>query len=627
MGSKPGKDRRVSSSSTHSFSSALRDYPQPCETVPEESTSVDDSSDRATVEEGPLTQATAVNSDSCTESPVVPKKSDTGCSSISSTSQTSIPKKSETTNSESGFLSDDEFSTDSELSSDDSLFEFEIDESHGTLKLKPKPNVIGKEKHPRRRKKHAKRDHKHRENEEHFEDGVEEVDFFQRKERRQHLHKLKDSLKTGDLCVMYRKMDPDPQFAIFVDYAACAQHFPLLILKGRSKFISLAEFSRRQCLEVKLISASSRIFYGDFVKVYIHRLKTDVTPSCFDIDKVKDVISKYTITATERDAIEREIASLSPLGVNITCGEDSVRPTSRILKVPSCLVAAHVYHHLGFLKGDPCQARPNTLCEMLDLEHPIRVRVPKPRKGPMQKGEPPLFSRLVDDAMDVQPVDTVKLQSISENLQTGDIVLMKGITVSGSIIRLFDQSEFSHIGMIFKAPFISQVMVFEASTNKAGLVDIETGKVTQGVELLPLEAKIFSGWYGRVAIRHLIGVSEEERQELNQKLMGFFEEVSGRPYEKNKLDLILSSMKFLEEALPFLKNRKEDLSSLFCSELVAAALQRMGIIDDIKVSHSFTPDDFSSNRDLVLRKGSLSKEIYIDLSDADSHAQMSVQSL
>jgi hypothetical protein len=53
-----------------------------------------------------------------------------------------------------------------------------------------------------------------------------------------------------------------------------------------------------------------------------------------------------------------------------------------------------------------------------------------------------------DDAMDVQPVDTVKLQSISENLQTGDIVLMKGITVSGSIIRLFDQSEFSHIGMV-----------------------------------------------------------------------------------------------------------------------------------------------------------------------------------
>ena len=158
-------------------------------------------------------------------------------------------------------------------------------------------------------------------------------------------------------------------------------------------------------------------------------------------------------------------------------------------------------------------------------------------------------------------------------------------------------------------------------------MDIETGRVAQGVELLPLEAKIFSGWYGRVAIRHLTGLSEEEREEMNQKMMGFFEEVSGRPYEKNKLDLILSSMKFIEEALPFLKNRKEDLSSLFCSELVAAALQRMGILETSRVSHSYTPDDFSSNRELALLKGSLSKEIYIDLRDINTYGNSTVQSL
>ena len=53
-----------------------------------------------------------------------------------------------------------------------------------------------------------------------------------------------------------------------------------------------------------------------------------------------------------------------------------------------------------------------------------------------------------DDVMDTQSVEVVNLQSVIDDLQTGDIILMTGVTVSGSIIRLFDQSEFSHIGMV-----------------------------------------------------------------------------------------------------------------------------------------------------------------------------------
>ena len=152
-----------------------------------------------------------------------------------------------------------------------------------------------------------------------------------------------------------------------------------------------------------------------------------------------------------------------------------------------------------------------------------------------------------------------------------------------------------------------------------GLVDIETGRVSQGVELFPLEVKVFSGWYGRVAIRRLVGLSSEKREGLGKKLMEFYSEVSGRPYERNKMHLILASLTFIEEALPFLKNRKEDLSSLFCSELVAATYQHMGLLNRDKPSHSFTPDDFSTNRGpLQLTEGSLSEQIYVDLKEADA---------
>ena len=154
------------------------------------------------------------------------------------------------------------------------------------------------------------------------------------------------------------------------------------------------------------------------------------------------------------------------------------------------------------------------------------------------------------------------------------------------------------------------------SCHCVGLVDIETGRVTQGVELLPLEVKIFSGWYGRVAVRRLTGLSPERREEIGKKLMEFYDEVSGRPYEQNKMDLILSSLKFIEDALPFLKNRKEDLSSLFCSELVAAAYHHMGLLTRDRPSHSFTPDDFSTNRSFELLEGTLSEHIYIDLREA-----------
>ena len=390
MGNKSPKSRRESSSSTHSFSAAVVDASEKKGKMDPISEDVSPDKSNSTPDESKILPASQENQE---EPDTVPQKSDTGHGTVSSTSGSEVPKKSETTESESGFTSDDEFSTDSELSSDDSLFEFEIDRSHGTLRMRPKPGVKKEKKHRRHHKKHKKHSHHHMEDDDEVQ---EEVDFFEKKEKRHNLHKIKPTLKTGDLCVMYRAKDPEPQYAIIVDYSECAPHFPLLILKGRSKFMSLAEFSRKQYLEVKLISASSRMFYGDFNKVYIHRLKTGQAPSCMDIDRVKDAISKYEIYALEREAIEREISSLAPTGFMVACGEDSIRPNARILKVPSCLVVAHAYNKLGYLKGDPCQARPDNLLEMIDLEEKrVRIKVPKPRKGPMQKGEPPLLSRLM----------------------------------------------------------------------------------------------------------------------------------------------------------------------------------------------------------------------------------------
>ena len=147
------------------------------------------------------------------------------------------------------------------------------------------------------------------------------------------------------------------------------------------------------------------------------------------------------------------------------------------------------------------------------------------------------------------------------------------------------------------------------------MVDIESGKVRKGVELLPLRDKIFSGWYDRVAIRRLTGIDDEKRTQMYEDLLKFQREVQGRPYEKNTLELILSAIDFQEEYLAFLRNTKEDLSSLFCSELVAESYKRMGLLETKKLSNEFTPDDFSSKNDKILdlKCGKLEKEQFIEL--------------
>ena len=81
------------------------------------------------------------------------------------------------------------------------------------------------------------------------------------------------------------------------------------------------------------------------------------------------------------------------------------------------------------------------------------------------------------------------------------------------------------------------------------------------------------------------------------------------------VQLSLAAINPSDSFFSLFQNTHEDLSSLFCSELVAAAYQRMGIIKSDRASNSYTPDDFSSSRDSsILSDGvELGEEVYIEL--------------
>jgi hypothetical protein len=186
---------------------------------------------------------------------------------------------------------------------------------------------------------------------------------------------------------------------------------------------------------------------------------------------------------------------------------------------------------------------------------------------------------------------------IRDSLKTGDILLFGGKGGISDGIKFFCVSKWSHVGMVYKfdSPTDPRGSLFcWESTTLCDIEDADTGKLTKGVQRVELSERLercFAKGYD-IAVRPLNRLLSVDMQ---RDLDAFRHEVSGRPYEKSKLELIKS----LYDGV--LGKNKEDLSSLFCSEMVAEAYQRMGLLSEDKPSNEYTPKDFSNERTLRLQ--------------------------
>ena len=150
--------------------------------------------------------------------------------------------------------------------------------------------------------------------------------------------------------------------------------------------------------------------------------------------------------------------------------------------------------------------------------------------------------------------------------------------------------------MVVVLPEFDFVLLWE-STTLSSLRDIVSGKARKGVQLVALSERLRT-YDGAAAVCRLKGAALGD--EAMKALAAFRHEVRGRPYEQSKLELIVSVFR---RWCGF----GEDLSSLFCSELVAEAYQRMGLLAPHVPSNSCTPADFAGgeNASLKLLKGRL----------------------
>lgn len=185
-------------------------------------------------------------------------------------------------------------------------------------------------------------------------------------------------------------------------------------------------------------------------------------------------------------------------------------------------------------------------------------------------------------------------ENIRDQLKTGDIVLFSGKSAVSNVIKLFSGGKWSHVGMVLRLPqFADAVMLWE-STTLSDIKDVETGLAIKGVQLVPLSQRV-AGYNGEVTVRIL---SKPITKPMFEALAERRKELSRKPYERGETELIKAAWDGLGGA-----SKGEDLSSLFCSELVAEAYQAMGLLPEWPKglpSNEYTPIDFSNRRKLSL---------------------------
>jgi len=182
-------------------------------------------------------------------------------------------------------------------------------------------------------------------------------------------------------------------------------------------------------------------------------------------------------------------------------------------------------------------------------------------------------------------------------VKPGDIALFSHNKVHGVIIKVATSSPWIHVGIVMPATI---------NPNTLRILHATTGGVT--VKSLP---GTFTSWVTdnkRVCLsfRRILDIPSEDLKQIPCILTNFYLSIDGRPY---------GTLPTLMKALLH-TNQESDLSTLFCSELVAACFKEMGLLSKETVSSNYVPGDFAKTNFKLLKEASFSPIIKVHRPDA-----------
>lgn len=178
-----------------------------------------------------------------------------------------------------------------------------------------------------------------------------------------------------------------------------------------------------------------------------------------------------------------------------------------------------------------------------------------------------------------------KYSQIRSVLDTGDVVLFSNPGLIAGVIQFATRSRWSHVGMIVRARVADddEILLLWESTMMSPVKDVHTGKVLNGIQLVPLSVRL-AVCQGTVAVRRLKRPLADW-QRVN--ICRLRKNLRGRPYERDVGQLFKAAWD------GWLGANVEDASSLFCSEAVALACRSMNLTPRGMISSELVPGDFS----------------------------------
>ena len=183
--------------------------------------------------------------------------------------------------------------------------------------------------------------------------------------------------------------------------------------------------------------------------------------------------------------------------------------------------------------------------------------------------------------------DAISDWSFRNTACSGDLLLFRSRSVAASLQRCVTRCSYDHVALVLRY-----------STGDLALLEA-TGPY--GVTVMLYDDFFYHGWikhYDRVVLRHLEVV---RNLQFMQNLEKFVHDTLGKRYKLNPRKLLKQKVR---------EPGTED--HFFCSELVASAYKKLGLLAAEVSACKFWPKDFSEEASLELTGGTLSPEMPID---------------
>jgi hypothetical protein len=187
----------------------------------------------------------------------------------------------------------------------------------------------------------------------------------------------------------------------------------------------------------------------------------------------------------------------------------------------------------------------------------------------------------------------VTLADAAAEARSGDIWLFRGRTVADRAIRLATNAPVNHVALCLAIDDLPPLL-WHAELGRS-MPDVWTGTTQRGAQLHRLEdaARTWVVKYGQKAyVRHM---DPEATTAMEDAALAVVQEYTGRPFPRSRglaKHWVLGRFR-----------RRVSLEDLYCAELVAITLQRMGLLGDERPPNWYDPGRFWSGDRLNLLNG------------------------